>query len=199
MAPEAIIIRNALTPDECREWLASADAAGYLKNGEVGPQGRLTVFSGDRARATLTSPAMADLLWSRIRPHIRPRMHLGGGDFSGPHANAVKPGRYEPVAVADLLRFSRYDPGGSFHTHFDTVYARDDKYVGMHTILVYLNDDYEGGETVVYDSEERPHTVKPETGMALVFYHHQLHNGQPVRSGLKRIVRSEVMFALRED
>lgn len=110
----------------------------------------------------------------------------------------MKSGRYEPVGVADLLRFSRYSPGGSFHTHFDTVYARDDGYVGMHTILVYLNDDCEGGQTIVYDAQERPHVVKPETGTALVFYHYQLHNGQPVLSGNKRIVRSEVMFALAD-
>ena len=198
MAPEAIIIRGALTPDECRDWLAAAEGAGYLKNGEAGPKGTLAVFAGDRARATVTSQKMADLLWSRIGPHIRARRHLGGGSFNGPNMNGVKPGIYEPVGVADLLRFSRYDPGGSFHTHFDTVYARDDNYVGMHTILVYLNADYEGGETVVYDSAERPHVVKPETGMALVFYHHQLHNGQPVRSGHKRIVRTEVMFKLGE-
>lgn len=198
MAPEAIIIRGALTPDECREWLAASEDAGYLKNGQTGADGRQSIFTGNRVRATVTSPGMADLLWSRIAPHIKPREHRGGGSFNGPNMKGVKWGKYTPVGVADLLRFSRYDPGGSFHTHYDTVYARDDQYVGMHTILVYLNDDYEGGETVVYDASERPHVVKPEIGMALVFYHHQLHNGQPVRAGHKRIVRSEVMFKLGE-
>jgi prolyl 4-hydroxylase len=198
MAPEAIIIRGALTPDECRDFLAVADSAKYYRNGEAGPNGALAMFTGDRVRATVTSQKMADLLWSRIGPHIVPRDYRGGGSFNGPNMNGVKWGRYKPVGVADLLRFSRYDQGGSFHTHYDTVYARDDQYVGMHTILVYLNDDYEGGETVVYDAEERPHVVKPETGMALVFYHHQLHNGQPVRSGHKRILRSEVIFKLGE-
>jgi hypothetical protein len=36
---------------------------------------------------------------------------------------------------------------------------------------------------------------RPERGTALVFVHHQLHEGASVRSGRKCVLRTDVMYA----
>jgi hypothetical protein len=60
--------------------------------------------------------------------------------------------------------------------------------------MAYLNDGFEGGETNFELLHERI-TVSPKAGMALLFVHHLLHEGAPIRSGRKYVLRSDVMFA----
>lgn len=103
----------------------------------------------------------------------------------------ISSGTYEPCAVNPLLRVSRYTTGGSFAAHRDSAYATSDEYAGFMTLLLYLNDGFCGGETRLCDPE---HDVVPRTGDALVFHHHMLHEGMPVRDGTKYVLRSEVMY-----
>jgi hypothetical protein len=157
---------------------------------------RRGVFAGDRLRATVTSPEIADLLWRRIAPYVARRRHdadKGSHNFSV--GCEVPSGTYEPIGINPLLRVSQYSPGGSFRTHFDTCYATSDQYVGMHTLLVYLNEDVKGGSTVVYnDDMDTACEVVPELGKALVFYHHTRHEGRRVDAGFKYVMRTEVVF-----
>jgi prolyl 4-hydroxylase len=57
------------------------------------------------------------------------------------------------------------------------------------TLLLYVNDGFEGGQTTFDDL-----VVTPERGMALVFRHDLFHAGEPVRGGTKYVLRSDVMF-----
>ena len=61
------------------------------------------------------------------------------------------------------------------------------------TFLVYLNDDFTGGETVFYYGKEKLR-VAPKTGAALVFVHKQLHEGAVLETGVKYVMRSDVMY-----
>lgn len=56
-------------------------------------------------------------------------------------------------------------------------------------MLLYLNGDYEGGET-----EFREDLIKPEAGMALVFPHLMMHQGAPLEAGSKYVLRTDVMY-----
>jgi hypothetical protein len=65
--------------------------------------------------------------------------------------------------------------------------------------MVYLNDDFTGGETKFYLDNGMPRLeVKPDRWMALVFVHRQLHEGAPVAQGRKYVLRTDVMYALSE-
>jgi hypothetical protein len=103
---------------------------------------------------------------------------------------------YEPVGVNPFFRVSKYMPGNSFRRHTDTAYAESDQYVGMHTLLLYLNNDMTGGETAVF-TDKQAYKVVPKVGRALVFYHYTPHEGAVVKSGVKYVVRTEVMFKRR--
>ena len=55
--------------------------------------------------------------------------------------------------------------------------------------MVDLNEEMKGGATkFIY------HEVQPETGMALVFPHHLVHEGAVVEEGIKYVLRSDVMY-----
>ena len=56
--------------------------------------------------------------------------------------------------------------------------------------MIYLNEDFEGGETAF------EHTVvRPRLGSALLFFHAILHEGREVTRGQKYVLRSDVMYA----
>lgn len=57
--------------------------------------------------------------------------------------------------------------------------------------MLYLSgEDLEGGATEFHDFG----TVTPATGKMLLFQHHVLHQGAPVRRGLKYVLRTDVMY-----
>jgi hypothetical protein len=46
-----------------------------------------------------------------------------------------------------LHGISKYEAGQSFRWHSDSVYGTSDDNLGFQTLLLYLNDDFRGGET----------------------------------------------------
>jgi hypothetical protein len=194
---DAFTATNVLTPEECADFVRSSEAAGFRRSGEGGGPH----FAGNRTRATLTDERLSQRLFSRLEPYLAPIRHRDAKpwyfDFLGP---LVPSGTYVPVGVNDFMRVSRYVPGGKFRDHRDTGYVRDDQYVGFWTLLLYLNDDFEGGETTIYDESngKLAHTVKPEVGKVFAFYHFQMHAGLEVTSGSKLVARTEIMYARQE-
>lgn len=55
--------------------------------------------------------------------------------------------------------------------------------------MVYLNDDFEGGDTHFEHL-----AIRPQTGMALIFVHELRHEGSAVVRGRKYVLRSDVMY-----
>ena len=80
--------------------------------------------------------------------------------------------------------FVRYMQGNYYTPHSDTGVNRTDRYF---TILCYLNDDFEGGET---GFPKLNHRVKPCCGKAVVFPATYLHSAEPILSGEKYILVS---------
>ena len=95
-----------------------------------------------------------------------------------------------------------YEPGGFFIPHYDacdgdTIYCeRMNKNNGPRhlTLMVYLNEDFEGGETAFPVINK---LVKPEKGKAVLFrnindkgniINQSFHGGEPVKSGEKWII-----------
>ncbi len=55
--------------------------------------------------------------------------------------------------------------------------------------ILYLNDDFEGGETDFFGFQ-----ATPRTGSAIAFAHERRHEGRPVYAGTKYVVRTDVMY-----
>lgn len=101
----------------------------------------------------------------------------------------------------EALQVVKYNKGGFFKPHYDACegsYEYCKEMIGNYgnrlcTLLIYLNDDYEGGATVFPNINK---SVKPEKGKAILFYnadkngdviHESLHGGEPVKNGVKWI------------
>lgn len=94
-----------------------------------------------------------------------------------------------PVAHGEPLNVLRYAPGQQYRAHLDTLPPPHSQRV--RTVIVYLNEDYEGGETRF---EPGGPAVRGRTGDALVFDNvlpdgrvdpAARHAGLPVRAGEK--------------
>ena len=98
----------------------------------------------------------------------------------------------------ERFRYYRYDIGQTFRPHFDGSFDRSRTEASFLTFMIYLNDGFEGGSTAFYHDGRPRVSVTPRQGMALIFEHHQLHEGAPVESGRKYVLRSDVMYRLVE-
>lgn len=100
-------------------------------------------------------------------------------------ASGTEPEQGEPLQVL------RYRPGGEYRPHFDAIPGFDNQ--RSMTFLVWLNEDYEGGETFFPTPGLR---LKGRTGDAILFRNTGAdgardpasgHAGLPVTAGEKRI------------
>ncbi len=112
-------------------------------------------------------------------------------------AHAVPPTLADRRAVGANERFRcyRYRPGQHFARHYDGYFERDTGERSLLTLMVYLNEGFEGGSTVFHDLGL---VVTPRAGHALLFQHHLLHEGCTVHTGTKYALRSDIMYGPRE-
>ena len=99
------------------------------------------------------------------------------------------------------LQVVNYKPGGFFVPHYDACVGDKDTCQRMNqnngprylTVLFYLNDNFDGGETIFPKINK---LVKPEKGKAVIFQNvnnngviinQALHGGEPVKNGEKWI------------
>ena len=172
------------TADDCRALLAGLADVDWLAATVNTQQGRAV---NDRLRNNLTAvlrdAALADELWTRVRPHVPATMMA---EWEGSRRQVQAVGIHVPVRVY------RYEVGHHFGLHNDQSYFRGDGARSLLTLLVYLDDDVTGGET---EFPEQGVTVVPRTGDALWFQHMLLHAGRRVERGVKHVLRSDVLYA----
>lgn len=162
-----------LSPEECTEVIVLAEQSGFeaaTVRLEAGQQLLAHIRNNERTMAA--SAAWVERLWGRLRQ--LPLPELDGS---------------RPVGLPRELRFYKYSAGQRFRMHKDGPW-REDGLVSRLSFLVYLNEGFEGGETGFRDF-----AVRPRTGGALVFVHDTWHEGAPVTSGTKYVLRSDVMYA----
>jgi hypothetical protein len=95
--------------------------------------------------------------------------------------------------------------------HYDGNFVRSTSERSMKTFMLYLNGGFGGGSTNFIDEKQQltkdPVTgifkadeanillkVVPEPGMAIVFNHEILHEGEQLKDGVKYIMRTDLMY-----
>jgi len=130
-------------------------------------------------RVIRDDPAIARDLFIRLRRHLPERM-----------------GPLTLLELNDHLRFYRYRPGQRFDPHTDHWYRPNEFEITLHTVLVYFNDNFEGGQTLFQEQLDR--VLRPRRGMAAIFQHKIRHEGCEVREGTKYAMRSDVIYRAKE-
>ena len=82
----------------------------------------------------------------------------------------------------------RYGTGGIFIPHVDSNKLKPYR---AFTVILYLNDDFDGGQTSFPTID---HSVEPSVGRVLVFPSHMLHGGETVTRGEKHIVVAWIFY-----
>jgi hypothetical protein len=181
-------IATFLSPAECKAYVRLSETVGYEDAPVSTAEGMVMLKDlRNNDRVMLDDVARAADLWQRIRPFVPPRFKK----------------KWQPVGVNERLRFYRYDVGQQFDWHHDGYFERANGERSFFTFMVYLNEDFEGGETsfAAGSTDGRSFEsfpVSPRTGMALLFHHPIAHKGEPVRRGRKYVLRTDIMFARRE-
>jgi len=191
---QILLIDDLFSPEECKAFVKfieklPLEATPPKKRGEA-----------DRVnhRLSIHSPSFAEHLFTILKPHL-PVLPLPASAARNPNPST------EPHSLNSNIRLYRYSPGEHFGKHYDESFS--DRETGARsewTLLIYLSGEAQGvvgGQTVFYREKRGQPTeeiVAPLTrGTALLHRHGQecmLHAGKRVESGVKYILRSDVMF-----
>jgi predicted 2-oxoglutarate/Fe(II)-dependent dioxygenase YbiX len=165
------------TAAECDRWIERIQSAGTelatinTKHGnEVDSQIR------NNRRVIFDDPEWAHELFERVKDQVPQEIH-----------------EMSLAGVNERLRCYEYQAGQRFAPHSDGAFVRDDRERSWYTYMVYLNEEFEGGETVFFVEPEV--IIKPRMGSALLFQHPIIHEGSEVRVGVKYVVRTDLMYA----
>lgn len=168
-------IDGFLSPAECAAFIARSEGLGYSSaviNTDEGE--RLIEDARNNDRIVFDDPQLAASFYERALPTLP-------ADLAG----------WTPCGFSERFRFYRYTSEQYFKWHLDGTYRRSPTEESALTFMIYLNEDYAGGRT-----EFGWESVAPATGKALVFPHRLRHQGAPVVSGAKYVLRTDVMYRL---
>jgi prolyl 4-hydroxylase len=173
--PDPIFYHKFITPQEASLIESLAEKKGFNKStvgkGQMDPHTRIsfTSFLGSYEDSFIIT------LYKRVRKILD--LH--------------------PKNYMESLQVVKYEPGGYYRAHYDAYLKRNAGFVGKPrewTLIIYLNDGYEGGET---EFPNLGKIFKGQTGDALLFrslnadntmvHPNSFHGGLPVTSGIKKI------------
>ena len=176
-----IEIENFLSIEECELLVNSANYHGFSSLEKEYPEDyrsnkRLVSY------ANLTSK----ILWKRLQKM------LNGKDFNGisPFGYGYE-GIWKPIGLNTCFKFSVYEEGDFFKPHFDGIFIPVENQSTIVTMMIYLNDNFEKGESVFYsEKNDKEVQIKPFIGKAVLFNHDIPHEGKPIKKGFKYILRT---------
>lgn len=203
--PGAFVLSNVLTCAECDQLRNLSEAMGYTEDAPVS--------LGRRIRRNENCVWIADdslwrPVWSRVVSHMPPRIAGGGPAGLNQRWRLYKYGRDDTFRMHTDGSW----PGSAVDPR-DGRLARDafgDRWSQL-TLLLYLDPidgdgGYDGGETTFWvpdatsdGREGELVSVRVPQGGALAFFHGEhplslLHEGSLVTRGVKRIVRTDVLY-----
>lgn len=170
------LVHGFLSPDECQSHIHASEALGYeeaaIQTRDGGQAMNKAIRNNDRI--LFDDPALAQRLLEQARPWLPDCLD----------------NEWQLVGLNERFRFYRYTPEQYFKWHRDGAFQRSPSEISQLTLLIYLNDNYQGGATQLRDEAD----IRPETGMALVFPHRVMHQGSPITAGVKYVLRTDVMY-----
>ena len=184
---EVLEIPGILSPAECDELVRYSQTQKMVKS---------EILSTDATPKHITNLNTRDSLTLWLEDDQHP--------LSKKMAEMARKWTNLPENRQDKLQVVKYNEGGCFIPHYDAQYGSNTA-TRCATLLVYLNDDFEGGETSFVDMGV---TIRPEKGKGILFWTldaegkiipHAKHGGEKVRKGNKWICTKWVHLNKMED
>ena len=159
----AFYLHNVLTATECKQFIEQSENTGYsfatveTMMGYVPMPERRTNFrcvwrckrdksddsaqvlekEGEQRKRGLV-PSISSI-WDRVAPYIPDTVNTGSTTLP-----------WKPCGLSEQLQFYRYHPHQEYKSHFDKSYYRSPYEQSFLTMIIYLNDDFQGGETAFW-------------------------------------------------
>jgi hypothetical protein len=162
------LIDELLTPEECERFIRLLDNEDLT----LVDRGDLATYQ----RGLWISEAFADELYRRLQPLLP----IGV--------------RGDVVRCNEYFRFSKYVAGQEFGLHTDGTNLDKFGNVSQYTVNIFLNSEFEGGETDFFQGGGV--RAVPLAGRAAVFDRGILHCGNRVISGVKYLLRTDLMVPI---
>lgn len=176
--PQIFIVENFLSKEACSRYIELAERQEF-EEAKININGTQVMHKGVRNndRVLFFDEDLANDLWHKVRPFVPEKF-----------------GSSKAIGLNEMFRVYRYEKGQRFKMHRDGSYERNATEFSILSFLIYLNEDFTGGETEF----RKITTVKPKTGMALVFHHPLRHEGKEITDGLKYVLRTDIMYKLEK-
>ncbi len=202
IVPNLSLVKNLLSAEECKEIIRGGEATKFIPDAPVRDDGQpISILAHNFY--WVVDQSFHDRLWDRVKEYVPEQ--VGGRVARG---------------VNRRFRVYRYVPGAEYRCHIDGawppsgitpagVYQYDSsppekRQSSLFTFLIYLNDDFVGGETTFFlpsvkEGVMNAYPVKPVMGAVAVFPHGEangalLHEGTGVRKGAKYVIRTDVEY-----
>lgn len=192
-------VPNLLTHGACNDLIKEFETGAQF---ELAKQQRTADYAARvNDRAQYDDQMCAENLWRILGPVLLGENHEVYGDYELEEAQTQETKLFDKsVGLNPNIRIYRYGAGHYFGQHYDEsniVQGGKTKW----TLLVYLTGqdagEVEGGETLFEDDDGTKYSCAPAKGMALLHLHGDdclLHEGAPVISGSKWILRSDLVY-----
>jgi len=187
--PGAFLLHNVLSHSECQDFIKITEKMGYGDAPVTTFTGMVMMpdFRNNQRVMWQTSSDVYEPIWSRIKDHI-------------PQTSMLYNKSWTFSSLNERFRFYKYEPGQEFKRHYDGCFPRSKTEMSHLTVIIYLNDECEGGHTIFY-TKAGEIKVKPVEGSALIFFHGPCalspeHEGSDTKNGQKYVLRTDVMYKL---
>ena len=168
-----IILDKLLTEEECKNIIQIGDELGYKKPTVKTPEGEMVREDiRNNGSALVDDTELTNTLFNKFKNDLP--QEIDG---------------YKLKGLNEQMKVYRYEVGQQFKMHKDVPYRPSNNERSFITMLIYLNEDYKGGETFFIDGN-----VTAETGKCLLFQQNVLHAGIKVTEGVKYAIRTDVMY-----
>lgn len=175
ISENVLTIDSFLTEEECQNFILQAEKIGFtFADVNTGSRRELLTNIRNNERVDYTSPELAEQWWQKLSSDKLPAIE-----------------GMKAVGVSPYFRFYKYSPDQKFNMHKDGRQNIDGN-TTMFTLLVYLNQDYVGGNTKFRQDDL---SISAEAGKALIFEHHLWHQGDKILQGTKYVLRSDIVYA----
>ncbi len=171
-----LVKEGFFTPEECKGFIDHSEKEGY-KEAPIRTRNQGEVMNKDirdNERVIWDNAQVASQIFELVKD-------LVPQDIDG----------WVPCGLNERFRFYRYKDGQQFKPHVDGAFKRSETELSLLTLIIYLNEDFDGGTTYLIGINENVH---PKTGMLLLFDHKILHAGMSVTTGTKYVLRTDVMY-----
>lgn len=208
-------MENVLSPQECVEIIENGDKCIFQDMSDKYRFGK----QRNSSRLVALDKTLADNLWQNIKPVLSKEME-DLGISKQPLGFDVSRGEWELHSLNEAMRINKYsgEKKEYFGPHKDAQYCPSGDERSLFTLVIYLNEDFQGGETCFYFPKDITKGTKgtttqeeidshggltkgfncakivPKIAHAVLFSPNILHESSPILKGTKYTLKTDVVL-----